>query len=134
MSLRSTPSRPATPTCCGGSRSWRRPGREHRGEGSQGSGGQHREVEAVGELIGALPWIFGGFVLILALAVLKKPVKWLGKVAARTGVGLAVLLLLSKVGGFIGVTLGVNLFNALVMGVLGAPGFGLLLMLNWVLH
>ena len=88
----------------------------------------------MGELIGALPWIFGGFVLILALAVLKKPVKWLGKVAARTGVGLAVLLLLSKVGGFIGVTLGVNLFNALVMGVLVAPGFGLLLMLNWVLH
>ena len=88
----------------------------------------------MGELIGALPWIFGGLVLILALAVLKKPVKGLGKVAARTGVGLAVLLLLSKVGGFIGVTLGVNLFNALVMGVLGAPGFGLLLMLNWVLH
>ena len=85
------------------------------------------------ELIGALPWILGGFVLIVVLAVLKEPVKWLGKVAARTGVGLAVLFLLSKVGGFIGVALGVNLWNALVMGVLGVPGFGLLLMLNWVL-
>lgn len=82
----------------------------------------------------ALPWILGGFVLILALAVLKRPVKWLGLVAARTGVGLGVLALLSQVGHFIGVSLGVNLWNALVMGVLGAPGFGLLLMLNWALR
>ena len=31
-----------------------------------------------------------------------------------------------------GVTLGVNLVNALVVGVLGVPGFGLLLMLQWM--
>ena len=42
--------------------------------------------------------------------------------------------MLCLVGGLIGVTLGVNLFNALVLGVLGAPGFGLLLMLPWALR
>ena len=48
--------------------------------------------------------------------------------------GLAVLWLFGKLGGLIGVTLGVNLFNALVLGVLGAPGFALLLMLTWALQ
>ena len=37
------------------------------------------------------------------------------------------------VGGVLGVNLGVNLLNALVLGVLGAPGFGLLLLMNWAL-
>ena len=86
------------------------------------------------ELIGALPWVLGGLAVILLLAVLKRPAKWLGVVLARTGVGLGALALWSQVGQFIGVTLGVNLWNALIMGVLGAPGFGLLLMLNWALR
>ena len=33
----------------------------------------------------------------------------------------------------LGLSLGVNLFNALVLGLLGIPGFGLLLMMNWAL-
>ena len=37
-------------------------------------------------------------------------------------------------GGFVGIKLGVNLVNALILGALGAPGFGLLLMLQWVLR
>lgn len=75
----------------------------------------------------------GGLILVIALAALRRPLRWVGRVCARTGVGLGALFLLSKVGGLIGVSLGVNLWNALVMGVLGVPGFGLLLMLNWVL-
>ena len=49
-------------------------------------------------------------------------------------VGLAVLALFSQVGHLSGVSLGVNLVNALVLGVLGVPGFGLLLMLQWMLR
>lgn len=56
-----------------------------------------------------------------------------GASGARTGVGLAALWALSGVGGLVGLHLGVNLVNALVLGVLGVPGFGLLLMLNWAL-
>lgn len=47
---------------------------------------------------------------------------------------LAVLALFSQVSPLIGVSLGVNPINALVLGVLGAPGFGLLLMLQWALR
>ena len=80
-------------------------------------------------LLNALPWIVGGLVLVAVLAALRKPLQWLVRVLARTGVGLAVLWCLSGVGG----VLGVNLLNALVLGVLGAPGFGLLLLMNWAL-
>ena len=85
-------------------------------------------------LVNMLPWLLGGLVLVMALAALQKPLRSLMRLLARTGAGLAVLWLMSKVGGLIGVTLGVNLFNALVLGVLGAPGFGLLLMLSWALR
>ena len=62
--------------------------------------------------------------------------KWIWsavRLAGRTAVGGAVLAGLSLCSGFTGLQLGVNLVNALVLGVLGAPGFGLLLMLNWAL-
>lgn len=78
-----------------------------------------------------LPWVTGGLILALILALLHKPLKGLVRLLARTGVGLAALYALSPVGAFIGVGLGVNLTNALVLGVLGVPGFGLLLLLNW---
>lgn len=85
-------------------------------------------------LVKILPWVVGGLILVIALAALRKPMEWLLRLLGRTGAGLAVLWLFAKVGGFIGVSLGVNLWNALVLGILGVPGFGLLLMLNWALR
>jgi len=87
-------------------------------------------VEALVEI---LPLIMGGLILAIMLSALGRPLKWLFRLAARTGVGLGVLYLLSHVGGFLGLHLGVNLVNALVLGLLGVPGFGLLVMMNWVL-
>lgn len=80
-----------------------------------------------------LPWLMVGLVAVLVLAVLHRPLKQLGLLCLRTLGSLAALMLLSPVGGMIGVTLGVNLTNALVMGLLGLPGLGLLLMLKWAL-
>jgi inhibitor of the pro-sigma K processing machinery len=88
---------------------------------------------ALESLLKSLPWLVGGLILVIALAVLRRPLKWLLSLLARTGVGLGVLYVLSHVGGLLGLNLGVNLVNALVLGVLGVPGFGLLLMTNWVL-
>ena len=84
-------------------------------------------------ILNALPWFVGELMLILLLAALRRPLQWLAGLAVRTGAGLAVLWLLSGAGSLLGLRLGVNLVNALVLGVLGAPGFGLLLLLNWAL-
>ena len=80
------------------------------------------------------PW--GALILLLlaALALFHRPLGRLLSLAVRSSVGLAALALLSPAAQLIGVNLGVNLINALVLGVLGVPGFGLLLMLQWVLR
>ena len=78
---------------------------------------------------GYMAWCLAGLLLCAALLLLRRPVARL-----LSSVGLAVLALFSQVGGFVGIKLGVNLVNALILGALGAPGFGLLLMLQWVLR
>lgn len=84
-------------------------------------------------LLQTLPWVLVGLVAVAALAALRAPLKYLLKLGARTLCSLAALAVLSPAGSLIGVSLGVNLCNALVVGLLGIPGFGLLLMLNWAL-
>ena len=75
-----------------------------------------------------------GLLLCGALFLLRWPLAQLIRLAVRSSVGLAVLALFSQVGQLFGVTLGINLVNALVLGLLGVPGFGLLLMLQWALR
>lgn len=81
-----------------------------------------------------LPWLLAGLGMVLALALLRRPLGSLLRLIGRTGLGLCFLTLFAPVGQFLGAGLGINLFNALTLGLLGAPGFGLLLMLHWVLR
>ncbi len=74
--------------------------------------------------------------LALALAVpliplLARPLEKLLKLAGKTLAALGSLAILKLVGGAVGLSLGVNLLNALVIALLGVPGFGLLMMLDW---
>ena len=84
-------------------------------------------------LPGYAAWCLAGLVLCAALLLLRRPVALLLRLLLRSGVGLAVLALLSQVGHLMSISLGVNLVNALVLGLLGAPGLGLLMMMQWVL-
>lgn len=72
--------------------------------------------------------------LLAALLILLLFHRWLFQLAGlalRTLLGGLFLQLLVVLGSPLGICLGVNLFNALVLGLLGAPGFGLLLLLSW---
>ena len=79
-------------------------------------------------------WVTAVLLTAAALIVLRRPLKGLLRLLGRMAAGLAGLFAFSHIGGLVGVTLGVNLVNALVVALLGAPGFGLLLMVNWVLR
>ena len=81
-----------------------------------------------GSLAGA--WGVAVMVALAALLLLPRPLGRLLRLAVRSSVRLAALALLNQ----IGLGLGVNLVNALILGVLGVPGLGLLLMLQWVLR
>ncbi len=79
-------------------------------------------------------WVWVAAAALAVLILLRRPLGGLLRLLGRTAAGLVGLLAFSQVGGWIGVTLGVNLVNALVLALLGVPGFGLLLMVNWVLQ
>lgn len=78
-------------------------------------------------------WLWWGLAgaAALALALCRRPLAALCRLAARSGLGLVFLWLFQGVGGLLGVRLGVNLLNGLVLGLLGPPGFALLLMAQW---
>ena len=76
----------------------------------------------------------GALCFVTALCLLRRPLEGLLRLAGRTGVGLGFLALFAPVGRLVGAALGVNLFNALILGALGAPGFGLLLLFKWMLR
>lgn len=77
--------------------------------------------------------LIGAGVLLL-IVLLRRQLGWLLRLAARSGVGLAFLWLFQGVGELLGVSLGVNLLNALVLGVLGVPGLALLMMVQWAVR
>ncbi len=75
----------------------------------------------------------GGALLLLLVPALRRGLGRLLALAARTLAGLGALAALRAAGaGAVGVTLGVNLFNALTLGLLGLPGLALLLLFNWL--
>lgn len=69
---------------------------------------------------------------VIAVLIFRK-LFWRGaKLLVRSALWAAVLTLLAPLGSHIGVALGANGINALILGVLGLPGMGLLLLLNWM--
>lgn len=76
------------------------------------------------------PWLSLLMTGVLLLAIFHRPLAWAGKVLARSLVGLGFLALWAHSGVLAGLQLGVNLFNALILGLLGVPGFGLLMLLR----
>lgn len=66
------------------------------------------------------------------LPLLARPLSRLVRLAGRTLAALGSLAILKLVGSAVGLSLGVNFLNALVIALLGVPGLGLLMMLDWV--
>ena len=71
--------------------------------------------------------------IFLILKLLTAPIRFAGKMLINALVGFVVLFLLNFVGNLIGLSLGINWFNALVVGIFGAPGVVLLLLLKYLL-
>ena len=74
----------------------------------------------------ALLVLFGGAAVLRLLA---SPLRLVLRVTLHTALGFGALWLLGQ----FGVPLGLNLFNALTVGILGLPGLGLLVALRWIL-
>ena len=77
--------------------------------------------------------LLAGFFLIALLRVFSAPLKLAVKLLVNTFLGFFALWVVNLTAGATGVALGMNVWNALVVGVLGLPGFALLLLVQWVL-
>ncbi len=72
------------------------------------------------------------FVLLGVIQLFSTPLRLALKVLLNTLLGFAALFLMNLASGLTGFALGLNLFNALVIGVLGVPGLVLLVLLKRV--
>ena len=77
--------------------------------------------------------ILAGFFIIALLRVFSAPLRVALRLLANTLLGFLALWVVQLTAGLTGIALGMNLWNALVVGILGVPGFVLLLLIQWVL-
>ena len=73
------------------------------------------------------------FLVAVCLRLFAAPLKLALKVAANSALGFGAVWLLNLTTAVTGLSLGLNIFNAVVIGILGIPGFGMLLLTQWVL-
>lgn len=73
------------------------------------------------------------FLIVVCLRLFAAPLKLALKVVFNSALGFGALWLLNLTTTVTGLSLGLNIFNAAVIGILGVPGFGLLLLVQWVL-
>ena len=77
--------------------------------------------------------ILAAFFLIALIRIFRTPLRLALKLLVNTLFGFLALWAVNLTAGVTGIALGLNLWNALVIGVLGLPGFVLLLLTQWVL-
>ena len=77
--------------------------------------------------------ILAGFFLVALIRVFRSPFRLALKLLLNTLMGFLALGAVRLPAGLTGIALGLNLWNALLIGVLGLPGFVLLLLVQWVL-
>lgn len=73
------------------------------------------------------------FLVVVCLRLFAAPLKLALKVVFNSALGFGAVWLLNLTTSVTGLSLGLNWFNALLIGILGLPGFGLLLLVKWVL-
>ena len=80
-----------------------------------------------------LAWGLGIFLLAALVRLLRTPLRMAARLFFNTLLGFGALALVRSTAAYTGITLGLNLFNAALIGLLGVPGFVLLLLAQWVL-
>lgn len=73
------------------------------------------------------------FFLITLLRLFQAPLRLALKLLVNTALGFLALWAVNATAELTGIALGLNLWNALTIGILGVPGFVLLLLTQWAL-
>lgn len=76
--------------------------------------------------------LLGLFFLLALGRLVKAPLKLALRVIINAALGFCAMWLLNRTTDITGLSLGLSIFNVTTIGVLGVPGFFLLLLLKWV--
>jgi len=77
-------------------------------------------------------FVLGFVVLYILMWIFIKPVKLMLRLVLNSVIGALLLIGFNYIGGTWSCTVPVNIYTALTCGLLGIPGFVLLLLLKWV--
>ena len=72
------------------------------------------------------------FVVLIAFKLFSTPLRLVLKVGMNTALGFLALIALDLFSPLLALHIGVNLINALIVGILGLPGLALLVLMQWV--
>ena len=87
-------------------------------------------VELVEKLF---PAVAAALLLFVLIRIFSAPLRLAMKILCNTILGFGALWLVQLTAPWTGISLGVNLLNALIVGILGLPGLLLLILVQWVL-
>lgn len=77
-----------------------------------------------------------GILIVLAVMLVFKlfslPIRLVFRILINTAAGFALLLLFNYIGMYLGLSIGINIINALLIGILGIPGLLLLVFLTMI--
>jgi inhibitor of the pro-sigma K processing machinery len=79
-----------------------------------------------------LAYITGGMILITALLIFSKPLKSILKIIVHSAIGCVAIFLFNLFKGTTGLFIGLNAATAVTVGILGLPGFIMLLILQFI--
>ena len=89
------------------------------------------EVVVTGADLGIILAYTAGIMLIFMTSwIFFKPLKLIGKIILNSLIAALVLIIFNYFGQYTGVYIGVNEFTALIIGILGVPGFIALLLVK----
>lgn len=78
-------------------------------------------------------WIIGAIIIYFFIWLLYSPIKALFKFILNSAIGTAVLICINFIFSFVGFGIGVNIWTAGTIGILGIPGLCLLILLKTIL-
>ena len=77
-----------------------------------------------------LAYTAGIMLVFMTYWIFFKPLKFIGKIILNSVIGAIVLIIFNYFGQYTGVHIGVNEFTALIIGILGVPGFFAILLVK----
>ncbi len=89
-------------------------------------------ISDVEEHFSIAPGIIPVALIAIAVLLFSKPLRWIVKLVVNTVAGLVALVLISRFGDVLGVTLEFTTANALISAVFGVPGVAVLFAIQWL--